>query len=399
MRSKYDTNIDMIANSILDTDTYTFSVQNAILDNFPDAIAEYHFVNRGTHKINRKIYEELKYYINDRFTALSLNNKEYAYLKEKCPYFKSWYLDYLKNYKFDPKEIKMNFDDEKGFELKIVGPWHRTVMWEVPILAAISELYYRHVDKNWSHDGQIELINQKGKILSDNDCKTADMSTRRRRSYGIQEMVVEELKKHSCFTGTSNPLFAMQHDVKPVGTVSHQWIMATQALLGIKHCNKYAMEHWHKTFGTNLGTILTDTVTLDVFLEDFDQIKSTLFSATRCDSGDEIKYTDKVVAHYKKMGIGPMHKTIIFSNSLNVEKAIKIRKYCEGKIKCSFGIGNHLANDFVNSPAVNMVIKLWSMNGIPVVKLSDDIGKVTGDSDAVRVTKWSCLGTPLDQKQ
>ena len=395
---KYDTTMDFIGTSILDNDTYSMSVQNAILDNFPNAMAEYHFINRGTHVVTRKVYEELRYYINNNFAALTLNNNEYAYLKVKCPYFKPWYLDYLKNYRFDPSEVKMSFDDEKGFDLKVIGPWHKTVMWEVPLLATISELYYRHVDKNWNHDGQVELINEKGRILSDNDCKTADMSTRRRRNYKVQEMVVAELKKHSCFIGTSNPLFAMQYDVKPIGTVSHQWIMAMQALLGIKHCNKYAMECWYKTFGTNLGTILTDTVTLDVFLEDFDQIKSTLFSATRCDSGDEFIYTDKMIAHYKKMSINPFHKSIIFSNSLNVEKAVNIRKYCGEKVKSSFGIGNHLANHFENSPAVNMVIKLWSMNGIPVVKLPDDLGKVTGDKDAVRVTKWACLGTPLDSE-
>ena len=392
-----NTNIDFIGNSILDTDTYTFSVQNAILDNFPNAIAEYRYVNRGTHKVSRKAYEEIKWYIEERFRALTLTNKEYLFLKAKCPYFKTWYLDYLKNYKFNPKEVKLSFDDEKGLDIKIIGPWHSTVMWEVPILSTISELYFRHVDTAWNYVGQKELINQKGKILSENDCKTADMSTRRRRSYSVQEMVVAELKKHSCFVGTSNPLFAMQYNVKPVGTVSHQWIMAMQALGSIKHCNKYAMEYWNKTFGVNLGTILTDTVTLDVFLEDFDAIKANLYSATRCDSGNDFVYVDKIVAHYKKFGIDPMSKIVIFSNSLNVQKALDIRKYCEGKIKCSFGIGNHLANDFVNSPAPNMVIKLWSMNDIPVVKLSDDLGKVTGDKDAVRVTKWSCLGTPLDK--
>lgn len=397
MKSNYDTVIDSIGTSILDTDSYTMSVQNAILDNFPDAIAEYHYINRGTHKVNRKVYEELKYYIENNFSAMTLNNKEYNFLKAKCPYFKSWYLDYLKNYRFDPKEVKMTFDDEKGLDIKIIGPWHRTVMWEVPLLATISELFYRHVDKNWSHDGQVDLINGKGVILSHHDCKVADMSTRRRRSFNIQDMVVAELKKHSCFVGTSNPLFAMRYDVKPIGTMSHQLIAAQQALRGIRHCNKYAMEMWTKTYGTSLGIMLTDTVTLDLFLNDFDRTMATMFDGTRCDSGDELIYTDKIVSHYKKLAIDPMSKVIIFSNSLNPEKAVNIRKYCEGKIKCSFGIGNNLANHFENSPAVNMVIKLWSMNGVPVVKLSDDLGKVTGDPDAVRVTKWCCLGTPLDQ--
>jgi len=390
------TKSDYIGNSILDTDLYTFSMQNAILDNFPDAMAEYHFYNRGTHKINRKVYEELKWYIEQKFDALTLKNTEYNFLKEKCPYLKGWYLDYLKNYKFNSKEVNMSFNEETGLEINIRGPWHSTIMWEVPILSAISELYFRHADKNWDYNGQEELINQKGAFLSLNNCKVADMSTRRRRSYGIQDVVVHELKKYPCFVGTSNPLLAMNHDVKPIGTMAHQFPMAMQALRGINHCNKYAMEMWINTYGTNLGIVLSDTVTLDVFLKDFNRAMAMMFDGTRCDSGDNFIYADKIISHYKKIGIDPMSKIIIFSNSLDVEKAIEIKKYCEGKIKCSFGIGNKLANDFKNSPAPNMVIKLWSINDIPVVKLSDDSGKVTGDKDAVRVTKWCCLGESLD---
>ena len=89
-------------------------------------------------------------------------------------------------------------------------------------------------------------------------------------------------------------------------------------------------------------------------------------------------------------------------DSLNVEKAIKIKKYCGDAMKVVFGIGTHFSNDYnkasdptQKSPALNMVIKLFEINRIPCVKLSDTPGKASGDTDAIRVAKWTFLGEPL----
>jgi nicotinate phosphoribosyltransferase len=387
--------MNQIPQSLLDTDLYTFSVQNAILDHFYDARAEYRFVNRGYHKITPQLIEALKFQVYNVFPSIYLTDYEYHWLKSTCKHLKPWYFEYLKNYRFNPEEVKIEQDGNET-KISVIGPWHSTIMWEVPLLYTISQLYHEIVDNNWSMEGQVEKINLKGKKLSNNDCFTADMSTRRRRNFNSQKIVVEELKKYPCFNGTSNTYLAMLNSVKPIGTMSHQWISAMQALRSIRYCNHYAMDYWVKTFGTSLGIMLTDTVTSDCFLKSFSPYFANLFSGTRCDSGIELEYVDKMIKHYKSLNINPNHKCIIFSNSLNVDKAIKIRKYCEGKIGCSFGIGNHLGNDFENSPAPNMVIKLWSINGIPVVKLSDDLGKLIGDKDAVKVTKWECCGTTIE---
>ena len=380
--------------SILDTDTYTFSLQNAILELFPDAIAEYRFFNRGKHAFTKALVDELTFQINEVFPSFALTQDEYKWFKDKCKYLKPWYFEYLKNYRFNPKEVTITQDSD--FSLKVRGPWHSTICWEVPLLATSSDLYFKMVDKNWSMAGQVEKINQKATILSDNNCKVSDMSTRRRRDFETQDMVVREMKKHRCFVGTSNPYLAMKYDVTPIGTMSHQWTQAMQALESIRHCNYYAMHNWIRVFGTSLGTMLTDTVTTDCFLKDFNSRFSNLFSGTRNDSGNEFEYVDKLVKHYSGFKIQPLSKSIIFSNSLNVTKAVAIRKYCDGKINAAFGMGNHLGNDFMNSPSPNMVIKLWAMNDIPTCKLSDDIGKITGDKDVVRVTQWCCTGKPLD---
>jgi len=386
---------DNFLRSMIDTDVYTFSVQNAVLGLFPDAMVEYRFTNRGSHKITKELFDEFMYYVNVLFPQLYLKNDEYKWMKEKLTYLKPWYFEYLKNYRFKPEEVIGSWNDGV-VDIRIKGYWHSAIVWEVPLLYTMSQLFFEVVDTKWNMDGQVEKIRGKGRILSDNDCQTADMSTRRRRNFETQEMVVGELKKFPCFLGTSNPYLAMLHDVKAIGTVSHQWIVAMQALESVRHCNYYAMSNWVKVFGTSLGTYLTDTVTTDCFLKDFNPRFTNLFSATRNDSGKETIYAEKLIKHYRNNRVDPLSKTIIFSNSLNVEKAVSIRKYCDGGIKSSFGMGNHLGNDFENSPAPNMVIKLWSVNGIYVVKLSDDVGKVMGDQDAVRVTKWECCGTQLD---
>jgi len=161
-----------------------------------------------------------------------------------------------------------------------------------------------------------------------------------------------------------------------------------QALESLNHCNYYALQNWVKVYNTELGISLTDTITTDMFLQNFNRRFAMLYDGIRQDSGDPLFFTDKMVNHYKKLKIDPMSKTIIFSDSLNVDKCIEIKKYCEGKIKCSFGIGTNLTNSFNNSPALNMVIKLWSVNNFPVVKLSDVEGKENGDPEAIKTMKW-----------
>lgn len=150
-----------------------------------------------------------------------------------------------------------------------------------------------------------------------------------------------------------------------------------------------------------MGIALTDTFGTDSFLRDFDLHWAKLYDGVRHDSADPITFADKVIGHYHKLGIDPLSKVIIFSDGLNAQKAAEIRDYCDGKIKCSFGIGTDLTNDFKDqgSKALNIVIKLWSINGTPAVKLSDVATKAIGDRDAVRVMRWIHTGQPLDTTQ
>lgn len=379
----------MITNSIFDNDLYTFSVQNAILELYKDVNVEYRFFNRG----NQRFSEHFKILLEEELENLEeiyAREDELKKFKEMCPYLKDWYFNYLKNFRFKKKYVKVHLTEDNNLDIRISGPWHQTIMYEVPILYIISELYFKTQDKNWNHDNQFENAKEKGRIMEEHGCFFAEFGTRRRRSLYTQETALKGLVRSNTLVGTSNVSLAMLYDIKSIGTMSHQFLMAQQALSGINYCNLHAMNAWEKVYNGNLGIILTDTVGLNAFLKDFGMKHAKLFDGTRQDSGNPFIYVDKMVSHYRKMNIDPLTKTIVFSDSLNVQKAVELNDYCKNKIKCSFGIGTNFTNDFVGSPALNMVIKLYSVNNFPVVKLGDseNCGKETGDKKAIEIIKW-----------
>ncbi len=384
-----------IINSILDTDLYKLTMQQAVLELFPEAVVSYRFKNRGDQRFTPEFLKELQNQINC-MSQLRLASDEYSRLKEKIPFFKPWYLEYFKNYRFNPDEIKISLDKTNDLVIEPTGLWHSTILWEVPLMAIISELYFKMIDTDWENDS-INILNkaiEKSAVMESNKAMFADFGTRRRRSHDIQSKVIEGLMYHDTFVGTSNVYFAMKYGLKPIGTMAHEFIMGMSVLEGLRNANYYALQNWVRVYNSDLGIALTDTFGSDAFFRNFNKRLSKLYDGLRHDSGCPFAFTDKAIAHYKKMGIDPKSKVIVFSDGLNIDKALEIAKYCKGnlsrsRIKCSFGIGTHFTNDFDNSKALNMVIKLWSCEGIPVVKLSDTPGKVMGNADAVKVAQWT----------
>ncbi len=384
-----------IINSMLDNDFYKISMQNFALELFPKAIVTYKFKNRGEQRFSSEFLIELQKQINN-LANLKLTNEEYIYLKENFPYLTPGYIEYLKNYRFNPANISINLTEDKNLELEIKGLWVNTILYEVPLMSIISELYFDMIDKKWDYEGQKEKAYEKNRSLSRSGCPFVEMGTRRRRSFKTQDMVIKAFKKYeeenwnSYFLGSSNVYFSMKYGLKCFGSQAHEITQSAQVLNSYNHCNYYAMENWLRVFpNLEIGTALTDTITVDAFLNDFNKKLSTIYKSVRQDSGDPFKFTDKMIKHYEKMSIDPKEKTIIFSDGLNIVKAITIAKYCEGKINYSFGIGTFISNDFKNSPALNMVIKLFSVNNKFVVKLGDDgHGKENGDMMAVAFVRW-----------
>lgn len=381
-----------IIQSILDLDSYKLSMSNAILDCFPNAQAKYRFINRGPQRFNEEFLRKLIHYV-DGMDRLSLNITEKEWLRKICLYLKPAYLEYLANYRYDPSQVKMKLTSDGNLDLTVSGTWHSATMWETTLMAIISELYFTTIDTKWSMIGQKEKFEEK--FIKLMRCIFSEFGTRRRRNFEVQDLAVKTFKNlmgvypNASFVGTSNVHLSRIHNLIPRGTFAHEWVQGNSALESLNHANYYAMHNWAKVFNMQLGTALTDTYGTDAFLKNFNTRFAHSFTSVRHDSGDPFIFTDKIVGHYKKLGINPGTKSIIFSDGLNCEKCIDIQKYChECGIGCSFGIGTHFTNDFEDSQALNMVIKLVEIDGFPVVKLSDDAGKETGDPKALEVVKW-----------
>lgn len=378
--------------SLLDNDFYKFTMQNAVVRLFPNAYAKYHFINRGGHKFPPRFAGALREAV-DAMAGLKLTPAEKKFLQKNCPYLPPTYLDFLSGFEYDPSEVEIR---QRGGDLtvQIEGYWYRTILWEVPVMSLICELYYELTHSGRLPDNKVKQV-AKAKIqhYKKIGVKIAEFGTRRRYSYPVHKMVVETLKKYgvNCFTGTSNVSLAMQFDVKPIGTHAHEWFMFHAAQNGFKMSNILALENWVDVYRGDLGIALSDTYTTRVFFESFDRKFSKLFDGVRHDSGDPVRFAEETIAHYKKFNIDPLSKTIIFSDALNPGKVDRIAAFCRDKIGMSFGIGTNFTND-VGVPPMNIVIKMTEARPkgeqwIRVVKLSDEPGKYTGDADMIALAK------------
>ena len=391
-----------VINSILDNDLYSFTMQQAILNLYPNVEVEYQFTDRDpSGKMDKAFLRALENEIWN-MKNLSLTSEEVEFLHQ-YDFLSKEYIEYLRNYRFEPLRVCCDITNSQ-FNLKINGPWVETVLWEVPLLAMISELYFRRNSDNWTDESKIKQHTrfqtlQKGEGLK--NLRVTDFGTRRRRSYEVHKEVVGALKNFSNFQGTSNVHLAHKFGLRAVGTMSHQWIMGVSAMEGLNRANWHALTKWNEVYKGRLGIALTDTFGTECFWKDFDAQLSRLYDGVRHDSGDPYKFTDGAIAHYKKMGIYLPGKTIVFSDGLNVEACLQLSKYIQQKppeeqISASFGIGTHLTNDFPGSSALKIVIKLRKCNGREVIKFSDDRGKITGDRDAIRVANYIIFNKPLD---
>lgn len=378
--------------SILDNDFYKITMQNAVIKLFPNERVKYQFINRGKHFFPEGFDAELRKSVN-AMAELKLTKEEKEFLRDTCPYLDLPYLDFLGGYHYNPSEVHI-VQNGNDLEVTVEGEWYRTILWEVPLLALISELHYElnHLNRD-SDDAVKKNTLEKANQLDDLGVTYAEFGTRRRHSYKVHDLVVETLvqNKKSTFIGSSNIHFAMKYGVKPIGTHAHEWFMFHGAEYGFKMANALSLEHWVDVYRGDLGVALSDTYTTDVFFQQFDKKFAKLFDGVRHDSGDPIQFAEKTIEHYKANGINPLFKYIIFSDGLNIEKVAEITRACKDKIGISFGIGTNLTNDVGVKP-MNIVMKLIAAKSIagdwiPTVKLSDEHGKYTGDPKMIELAK------------
>lgn len=376
-----------IINSLLETDLYKFSMGQAIYHQFPDYKTTWTFKCRNTDvKFTAEMIEEIKEQIK-AYCDLRFTEDELEYL-DTIEWFKGSYIDFLRLWRPRYEDFEITTDADCGLAIDTRGTWLNTSMYEIPTLAIINEVYFRMA---YNYDSLLESfkrrLDEKYEKVRDgvyNLSVFSEFGLRRRLSAEAQELAVRkftELKNEkdcpSHFIGTSNVYLAKKWGVKPVGTMAHEWIMCV-GQGNHKHnpaySNWYALEAWVKEYGVLNGTALTDAITTDCFLKDFQLTYSTLFSGVRHDSGDPIEWGEKMLAHYAKLGIDGRTKTLLFSDSLDFERADKIYNHFKGRAKVAFGIGTYLAND-TDEKALNIVMKTTACNGQDVAKISDVEGK------------------------
>jgi len=391
-----------IIQSVLDTDLYKFTTSYAYSKLYPRAYGQFRFIDRGKTTYPQGFAEELKKEIQE-MSKLALTKDEASFLYRELPYLPPTYIDFVRGFRFDPEEVKVEQDAEGHLFIIAEGLLYRVTLWETPILALVSELYYKMLGAQPDMEYTERTIISKARKLAEHGITFSMFGMRRRFSAAIEDRVTELLKEHAAgyLFGTSNVYYAYKHGLRVSGTHPHEWIQFHGAMFGYKMANYMAMEDWINVYDGDLGTVLTDTYTTDVFMRNFSKKHAMLFTSLRHDSGDPLQFTEKVIARYRELRVDPTIKYIIFSDGLDPERAIEIANYCKGRIGASFGIGTNFSNDVGNGVRpMNIVMKLWKCKMTekerwnPCVKLSDVDGKHTGEPEEIELAQRT-LGLPV----
>ena len=391
-----------IIQSVLDTDLYKFTTSYAYSKLYPRAYGQFRFIDRGKTRYPQGFADALKKELQ-AMSELALTKDEANFLSRELPYLPPTYIDFVRGFRFDPEELQVTQDEEGYLSIVAEGLLYRVTLWETPILALVSELYYQIMGQKPDLAYTEETIIRKAKQLSEANITFSMFGMRRRFSAAIEDLVTKLLKEHSGenFFGTSNVYFAYKYGLRVSGTHPHEWIQFHGAMFGYKMANYMAMEDWINVYDGDLGTVLTDTYTTDVFMRNFSKKHAMLFTSLRHDSGDPLQFTEKVIARYRELRVDPTIKYIIFSDGLDPERAIEIANYCKGRIGASFGIGTNFSNDVGNGiRPMNIVMKLWKCKMTekerwhPCVKLSDVDGKHTGEPEEIELAQRT-LGLPV----
>ena len=370
----------MLIQSLLDTDLYKFTMMQVVLHHFPGAQVEYRFKCRTPGVNLRPHLDEIQKELAN-LCDLRFREDELAYLRG-LRFMKSDFVDFLGLFQFNGKYLRAGYGEAPGeIDITIRGPWLHTILYEIPVLAVISEVYFRRTQPRPNLDegrrrlmGKIDLVRT---VEPELEFKISDFGTRRRFSLAWQEEILQTLKREvpEYFAGTSNVWFAMRNNVTPLGTMAHEYMQACQALgPRLRDSQTFAFDKWAQEYRGDLGIALSDTYGFDAFLRDFDMYFCKLFDGVRHDSGDPFNWGERMIAHYRRHRVDPHTKTLIFSDQLSFPLAIEIARRFHGRARTSFGIGTNLTNDLGYEP-INIVLKMTECNGQPVAKVSDAPGK------------------------
>lgn len=372
--------LEPIVVSLLDTDLYKFNMNQVIFHKHTDACGKYYFKNRTEGiKFTKEMVEEINEQI-DHLCSLRFSPDELDYL-HSIRFIKRDYVEFLRLWHPIRDYVNCYLDSDGELQVVVDGPCFSAMQFEIYILEIISEVYFR-MSYNYDllKESAREKLDEKIKAMNSGayNFKFAEFGCRRRLSREWEDEVIRRFATETNnLVGTSNVYFAKKYNLKPIGTYAHEFVQMYQGFpkIPLAYTNYYAMKDWFAEYNGDNGIALTDTIGTDVFLLDFDYLNAHCYQGVRHDSGDPFVWGDKIIEHYKKLGIDPKTKTLLFSDSLNFDKAQKIYEYFKDKAKVSFGIGTFVSNDTMVRP-LNIVLKLQFINDRPVAKLSDDLGKL-----------------------
>ena len=365
--------------SLLDTDAYKLHMQQAVFHHYYDVQVAAEFRCRGDDLLG--IYADAIREQVEAMQSLRLQDDEYQWLSG-LPFFKKDYLDWLRDFRYDSSQVTVSNEDGK-LSIRLAGPWREVIMWEVPLLAVVSELVHRYRSPEATTQLALDALEQKLATFSTLTAETdmsafrlMDFGTRRRFSRDVQQATVHRLQQEPWFVGTSNYDLARRLSLTPMGTQAHEWFQAHQQISpDLATSQRAALAAWLTEYPDQLGIALTDCITMDAFLRDFGPEFATRYQGLRHDSGDPVEWGEKAIAHYQKLGIDPLSKTLVFSDNLDLNKAFDLYRHFADRVNLGFGIGTRLTCDIPQVKPLNIVIKLVECNGKPVAKLSDSPGK------------------------
>ena len=384
---------------MLENDLYKFSMSHYYQIHYPNAWGTFIFHDRNNTQYSDEFLAALKCELSS-LSTLSLQSEELQWAVKTIHYIPQCFWEWLCYFRFEPEKISAWLDEENHLHIEVSDLMYKVTFYEIPILAIVSELYHRHIGDGYQTRSELEAamipkMAEKVTIASRHNLYFADFGLRRRYN-ALSEQVMIEYMKANCptFTGTSTVLYAMKYGLKPIGTMAHECFMFQGAVHTPKEANYEVMERWVEVYDGNLGTVLTDTYTVDAFLRNFSMKLAKLYDGVRHDSGDPLQFGDKIIRKYESYGIDPRSKTIVFSDGLDFQTAAQIKEYFAGRIKVTFGIGTNLTCDIEGITPMNIVMKLKQCRINPrqpiygCVKLSDVAGKAIGKPEDIANYKY-----------
>ncbi len=368
--------LDPIVISLLDTDLYKFNMNQVIFHKHTNLSGQYYFKCRNEGVVfTPEMVDEIKAQI-DHLCSLRFNNEELDYMRS-IRFIKNDYVEFLRLWHPMRDYVKVDLLPDGELSVVVDGPLFSAMQFEIYLLEIINEVYFRfQYDYNMLVDSAKVRLDEKIKAINDGKYtfNFAEFGCRRRLSRVWEGEVIRRFatETNKC-VGTSNVFYAKRFNLTPIGTYAHEFVQMYQGIpsIPLAFTNHFAMQDWYDEYKGDNGTALSDTITTDLFLLDFDRSMVNNYTGVRHDSGDPYAWGEKIIAHYKKYGVDPKTKLLLFSDSLNFDKAQELQDYFVKKTKVSFGIGTFCSNDTCVDP-LNIVIKLQYVNGRPVAKLSDN---------------------------